>query len=221
MTMLLVSSTEPKKFRDLLPSHKMSIMPERFGCDVLWPVNGAWWGIQRKELRDFIASVQDGRLAKELGQMKQTVMPTVIIEGQVRFTDDKLQLGRHGTTVTEKQYRGMVYSMARMGVQVLHTGTHSGTATEVEYLIGWSAKDRHNSLLRRPGPVGRWGKADSREYQEHLLQGVVGVGPELAGRIIDKFGGVPLQWTVTVDDLMTIEGIGKTKAKSMIEAVQS
>lgn len=220
MTVLFVSSTEPRKLRNLLPPHTSSTLPERYGGDIAWPCQGGWFAIQRKAIPDFIASVQDGRLAKEIGQLQQTIMPIVILEGRISFgADGLLALGRHGTNVTQKQYRGMVYSLSRLGVTVLHSKDHAGTAAEVAYLMEWSAKERHNSLLRRPGPVGRWGKADNREYQEHLIMGVPGVGPELAGRILDKFGKVPMQWTVDASQLMEVEGIGKMKAAAMLEAL--
>jgi ERCC4-type nuclease len=216
---LFVSSTERDAFRKHLPAHTLSTLPERYGCDVAWPANGQWWGVQRKEIKDFIASVQDGRLAKEIGQMRQTVMPTVVLEGRVRFTAGMLD-GVYGKGVTEQQYRGMVYSLARQGVVLLRSEDQRGTAAEVKYLYAWSQKDRHGGLMKRPGPTHQWGKADNRDFQEHFLMGLPGVGPELAGRIIDRFGGVPMACTVTGEELMTVDGIGKQKAAALYQALR-
>jgi ERCC4-type nuclease len=44
------------------------------------------------------------------------------------------------------------------------------------------------------------------------------VGPELADRVLDKFGGVPGEWTVTVEELMEVPGIGRKKAEAMMGA---
>ena len=216
---LFVSSTEREPFRKHLPPHTLSTLPERYGCDVAWPSNGQWWGVQRKELQDFIASVQDGRLAKEIGQMRQTVMPVLVLEGRVRFTAGALD-GVWGKPVTEKQFRGMLYSLARQGVTVFRTDDVRGTANEVKHLMGWSEKDRHTSMVKRPGPTHQWGKADNRDFQEHFLMGLPGVGPELAGRIINRFGGVPMAWTVTADELCQVDGIGKVRAKGLIDGLR-
>jgi ERCC4-type nuclease len=80
----------------------------------------------------------------------------------------------------------------------------------------WARKDRHQSLDRRPTVRGAWGKPDSREWGSHLLQSFDGVGPELAGRIIDHFGRPPVGWLVTAEDLAGVAGIGKQKAKKLI-----
>lgn len=217
---LFVSSTERPTFYSHLPKHTPSTLPERFGCDVAWNVEEDWWGVQRKEVADFIASVQDGRLAKEVGQMKQTVMPHVVVEGDVRFTNEGVLIWNNwgAKDVTKKQWQGMVWSLQRAGVAVTYARTARDTAATVVSLIEWSSKDRHSSMARRPGPVGKWGKADSREFGEHLLMGLPGVGPELATRIWDAFGCVPWQWTVTEAQLLAIEGIGKVKARQILDA---
>jgi len=55
----------------------------------------------------------------------------------------------------------------------------------------------------------------------HVLQGFPGMGPELAGRVVDKFEGVPLTWTVSEDELQTVEGLGKKKSIAMYEALEA
>jgi ERCC4-type nuclease len=218
---LFVSSTERPTFRSHLPAHKVSTLPERYGCDVLWNVGETWWGVQRKEISDFIASVQDGRLAKEVGQMRQTEFPMVILEGDVRFSGDVLIWDNWGgKDITKKQWMGMTWSLQRSGVAVNHSRNAKGTAEMVVGLMSWSQKPRHSSVTRRPGAVGSWGTPSSREFGEHLLMGLPGVGPELAARLYEKFGGVPWDWTCEVEDLMTVPGIGKAKATQMIGALR-
>jgi len=66
---MLVAPTEPMTLKAL---GTVSLVPEDYGSDFLWasPVFGLV-GVQRKEASDFVASVMDGRLDKELAQMKQ------------------------------------------------------------------------------------------------------------------------------------------------------
>jgi len=56
---------------------------------------------------------------------------------------------------------------------------------------------------------------------QHILQGFPGVGPELAGRMVDHFEGVPLTWTHAIDELMEVEGVGKKKAEGMVNALDT
>lgn len=194
------------------------MMPERYGCDVLWNVRGEWWGVQRKELGDFIASVLDGRMAKEVGQMKQLPLPHVVIEGEIKFSGEVLVWNQWGQEVSKSQWFGMTWSLQFAGVTIGYTRRQQDTAAYVKRMMAWSEKGAHTSMMRRPGPVGKWGKATSREYGEHLLMGLPGVGPELAGRVMDRFGRVPWKWDVTEAELCEVPGVGKQKAKTMLEA---
>lgn len=216
--MLFVSSTERPAFTRHLPPHRLSTIPERYGCDVLWNASGEWWGVQRKELGDFIASVLDGRMAKEVGQMKQTPLPHVVIEGAVKFTNGILQWNQWGQEVRESQWFGMTWSLQFAGVTIGYTRNQRETASYITRMMSWTEKGKHSSMSRRPGPVGKWGKANSREYGEHLLMGLPSVGPELAGRLLDKFGKVPWKWDVTEAELCEVAGVGKAKAKMMMQA---
>jgi excinuclease UvrABC nuclease subunit len=50
----------------------------------------------------------------------------------------------------------------------------------------------------------------------HFLQGIDGIGPEVAGRIYDHFGKVPLAWECQLEDLLEIEGVGKVRAAKLL-----
>lgn len=224
--MLLVSPAEPIKIKSLLERDfdkddaMVSPMPEKYGVDFLWTNQGEWWGVQRKEIKDFVASLRDGRLAREIGQMKSLVMPTVLIEGKVRFTTDgKLVYNSWGQEITRAQWRGMLWALNHQGIYTHFSLDMTDTVLWIKQFKSWSSKEHHHSLVRRPGPVSPWGKPGNRDYQEHLLQGFQGVGPELAKKILDHFGRLPLKWDITVEELMEVEGIGKSKAKKMMEGL--
>ena len=48
-----------------------------------------------------------------------------------------------------------------------------------------------------------------------MLQGLSGVGPERAKRLLDEFGSVESVLTASMDDLRAVDGIGLTTAKSI------
>jgi len=201
---------------------KVSNLPEKYGCDIIWRAHNQWWGVQRKEIKDFIASILDGRLAKEVGQMQGHVsLPIVAIEGKVQWSDNgTLMHSSYGKPVTKAQYNGMLFSLMLKGVQVMFTANPQETADLCRHLAEWSQKETHNSMDRRPGPdqASVWGKATNMDWAKHLLQGFPGIGPQVASDIIKHFGRVPLQWTVTPAELLKVPGVGPTRAKALIES---
>lgn len=215
---MLVSPAEPAKLRELGVT---SSRPERFGVDFMFVARAQWCGVQRKEIADLVASIYDGRLAKELGQMKQLAHAALIVEGTVNFTmDGHLMLSGYGEGLTKKQYKGILWSVQSRGIWVDRTDNMGETAEVVTWLESYLQKGKHSSLETRPTPTGVWGKPDNDEYARHLVMGLPGVGPELATRIVSRFG-VPFGWRISPEDLVDIPGIGKKKAQQLWEALET
>lgn len=217
---MLISPTD----RELHQLGRVSSLPEKWGCDVLIRTdNDQWIGIQRKELKDFIASVQDGRLGEEVRRMNacgRLDVKVLLIEGRARWTNDGVYMGNgYGAQWTLAQHRGMLWSAQLKGLWVDWTDSIQETRVWLRMFEQWCEKNKHNALDRRPGAIGAWGTPDSREFGLHLIQGLPGIGPELAGRIYDEFKGVPWAWTVTLEQLMKVPGIGKKRAAEMLKTL--
>lgn len=216
---ILVAPTEPVTLRNI---GRTSSLPERFGADVFWTVQrdarGLKVGVQRKEWKDLVASVEDGRWARELSAMRALDVRFVVVEGWPTVgSDGSLVDKRFGRAWNLSMVRSVLATCQADGVIVDRTANIYDTAEWCKWARGWTAKARHGSLEGREG-VGRgmWGSPTNRDYGVHLLQGLPGVGPELAGRVYDHFGGVPWRWEVGVEELMRVEGIGRKKAEKMI-----
>lgn len=214
-----VAPTEPVALKKV---GKSSSLPERFGVDVLWGAKGAKVGVQRKEWKDLLASVEDGRWQREVAMMTdgRLVAAWVVVEGWPKIgPDGRLVDKSWGRGWTEGAMRGVLWGAVRAGIGVDRTDGIAGTVAWVQAMVKWSRKDRHTSGMARPGPTGMWGSRNNRDWGVHLLQGLDGVGPELAGRIWDRFGGVPWRWEVGVEELMEVDGVGKKKAEKMWQAL--
>lgn len=218
----MIAPTEPLPIRALGRVHSL---PEKRGVDVLFPAGGRMVGVQRKEIHDLVASVHDGRLHREAQMIGGCLadgrlgIAVLVVEGRFTWTCDG-EWVEPGWRWTRRQHRGLLWSVRAKGIWVEATSDVADTADLCRDLEKWAAKDRHSSLDRRPGPTGLWGKATTREYALHVLQSFDGVGPELAGRIVDHFGRLPIGWLVTAADLAEISGIGKVKAKKLIGALE-
>jgi ERCC4-type nuclease len=216
---MLVAPTEPRTIKSL---GKSSSVPEKWGADIFFSANGSLVGVQRKEISDLIASVQDGRLAKEMSQMQNLGLAVLVVEGRLKWSSDGVLLGRdYGITWTRTAHRNLLMSVQARGVKVESTDDAADTVCAVLNLQEWARKPSHHGLMRRPGPVSPWGKAQNEDWASHLLQGFEGVGPELAKNILQHFGGrVPLEWRVDEKALRAVKGLGPKRARALIAALE-
>lgn len=198
-----------------------SLVSETKGCDILWSAQGQWYGVQRKEIKDLYASLDDGRLTKELAQMAQLgTVPWLVVEGklQVTVTDPSITVGRrvvpYGTHVRTLD------TIADRGVKIVTTPTAAATGAAVAALVNATWSTKRTTGTARPKAKGAWGTATNKEWAMHLLQGFDGIGPDMARAIVDKFGGIPMAWSVTLAELMEVEGVGKVRAAKLINALR-
>lgn len=209
-----ISPTEPSAIKLL---GTVSSLPERYGADVLLLTPLGTVGVQRKECTDLVKSVHDGRLAKEVAQLQALSIAILIVEGKWRWTVDGQSLTARGWS--RASHRGLMLSLQSSGLWVEYTDGLDDTIAFISQLEKWATKPRHVSTRTRPNPSSSWGKAGSRDWGVHLLQSFDGIGADIAGRIYDEFGGVPLRWSVTAEDLLTVPGIGKKRAATLMEAL--
>lgn len=213
-----VAPTEPASFRAIGTT---SLLPERFGVDAFFTGPIGTVGVQRKEWSDFLASMADGRLAKETSQAQRLTVRMLVLEGKPRWTLDGVLVNDFGPRYTRPQHLAYLMSLRQAGWWVETSCNLEGTIETVKVLHQWAQKIKHTSLVGRgdrPKASG-WGKHDDRDYQIHMLTSLPDIGAELAGRIIDKFGGVPFRWRVSREDLLTVHGLGKKKVDRIYRAL--
>lgn len=213
---MLVSPTEPKELRGL---GSTSSVPETYGVDFLFPGHSGLCGVQRKEISDYIASLRDGRLGKELAQMGRLAVAAVVVEGSVEWSRDG-NLVNHRGVFTKAQFMGSVFSIQAHGYWVWRTKDKTETAEYLRFVESWLGKARHSGIKQRPKPKNEWGYADNKDWGVHLLQSFPGIGVEVATRIYELFGGVPLRWDCTESDLQRVAGVGKGRAGKLMKALE-
>lgn len=214
---LKIAPTEPPKLKALGAS---SSLPERFGVDVFWTANKKLWGVQRKEYKDLLASADDGRLTREAGLATKLDHAFLVVEGWPTFTGEGEMVAQYGRPWTLASWTAYLLTCWSRGFVVWATPNLVGTCTFVEHLHDWSRKDRHGALSgREPMGRGMWGTPLNREYGVYVLSSIDGIGPELAGRIYDTYG-IPLEWTVTDEQLAAVPGLGPKKIATMRRALE-
>lgn len=193
---------------------KVSSLPERYGADVLVIGHNGRdvlrLGVQRKTVDDFLASIEDNRLAKEIQQMRRLDVKVLIIEGRFRFSADGKLPRSWGRQWTQKQIYGVLWSVMMEGIWVVEVDNATQFARYVEMLRGYLRKPRHRFGDRRSNEKQElWGTTrNAKDWGMWTLQSLPGVGPEIAERMWDHFGGLPWGWTCTKDEMMEVEGVG-------------
>lgn len=200
----------------------VSSLCEENGVDILSVQATARVGFQRKEMKDFYASLSDGRLQKELLQIESSSILThavLILEGNFDFSTDG-QSTNPFSNISRNTYRSILTSIQLQSIIIQHTDSIADTVDLICGLSGYFGKKRHQSLSNRPNPRSQWGRTTSRGFAVHLLQSFPSIGPELADRIYQHFHGVPIAWTTDVEGLSQVAGIGKKRAKDLLSALE-
>lgn len=214
---MLVSPTERAPFNTLGPT---SSLPEQFGADFLIfsPVFGRV-GVQRKEINDLVASLSDGRVTREVIQMRELEVGIWLVEGDPKWSSDGVLLsGGYGKKFTRASLEGVMWSLQASGFWVTRTDSAQGTVSTLAHLDAWMAKPSHKGLTSRPNPRSEFGTAaNTRDWQIHLMQSLPGLGFSHARDIVDHYGGLPLRLKDGVD-LTEVRGVGRV-LKHRVEQV--
>lgn len=219
MTRYLIAPTERPPISSLGPT---SSLCEKLGCDILWDGLAGPCGAQRKTTSDLIASVRGesgDRLGRELEQMRQLSHRFLVIEGQAQWTQSGELISQH-TRWTIKQQHGVEISAQMYGVIVLHTRSALETCSTLEHLYDWSQKEHDTSSLLSRGKASRngWGRPDDRATCIHVWSSIPAVGQERAKRIFDA--GIKLiRCGTTIEELMTVDGIGLKTASTIVKSL--
>jgi ERCC4-type nuclease len=163
---------------------------------------------ERKTLQDLAISIVDGRLFKQMVALtKSRYKPVLILEGGGK---DAERLG-----VRREALQGaLITTSLVLGVPILR----SMTAEETARLIIYAAR-QIQSLGKAGYSRAAFRPKNKKGRQLFILQGLPGVGPERALRLLEKFGSIEAVMGAGRDDLLSVEGIGAKTADRIRWAV--
>jgi DNA excision repair protein ERCC-4 len=159
--------------------------------------------VERKTARNFSASVRDNRMFLQAARLAGAPgFGLVIIEGSDFYGDPS-------SAIPKASVMGAVACLiVAWGIPVLFSGNPGDTAAWI-VAAGRQAGDLSSRrAARRPGVKPR----SRRKLMEFLLQGLPGVGPDRAGRLLERFGTIEKVMTATEDELRAAAGIGEKTA---------
>jgi ERCC4-type nuclease len=135
------------------------------------------------------------------------------------FTGVLILEGKAGDTallgVTREAMQGALITVSLiLGIPVLRATDSAETARLIVYMAR-QLESTAGGGIQRHGyqPKGL------RYRQRYILQGLPKVGRERADRLLDRFGSVEAVISAGIDDLQTVDGIGKNIAEKIKWAV--
>ncbi len=158
--------------------------------------------IERKTKEDFVQSLTDGRLFAQCAKLRKTGMiPMFIVEGNPYKT------AHH---ISPTAIKGALLSInLTWQIPIIKSLGKEDTAN----IIVMAAQQELNALyfVRKSGR-----KPKKRQNQQHyFLQGLPGVGPVLAHKLLGHFNTIEKIIRADKATLSKVEGIGKKKAERL------
>jgi len=193
-------------------------MPEQKGADILIYAKPGLIGVQVKEVpNDFLASISDGRLARETSMLSACEFRLLLLRGRFKYWPDgriSLPGRREPSRFTKKQIQGVLFDTKYIkGVDYDYVDDYEDVVYYVKHLEQWMDKGQHLALFNRPnGPKGLWAVPSAEELQSWILQGFEGIGPAMADLIIKHFGRLPLSWSCSLQELMGVPKLSVKRA---------
>jgi ERCC4-type nuclease len=163
--------------------------------------------VERKTYADFAMSLADGRLFPQAAALARSPhRPVVLLEGPkpMKMPD----VHRHALM-------GAIVSLAAMWrLPVLHARDPEDSLRILQFL---------SNQLRNSDPtiLQRYDRKPKRlaSRKLYMLQGLPGVGPAMANRLLLQFGSVERVLTADEIMLMQVRGVGRKKAQRIREIV--
>lgn len=164
--------------------------------------------VERKTLKDFALSVIDGRIFRQMTRLAASRYSAVLIlEGSSRDLA--------GAGIRREAFQGaLIFVSLVLGVPVLRALDADETARLLIYAIRQTRLVVEGGVTR-PGrrPKGK------RRRQLYILQGLPGVGPKRAARLLGRFGSVRDVFSAGEEALIAVEGVGRDTARRIRWAV--
>ena len=168
---------------------------------------GSRVGVERKTGGDFLRSLMDGSLFRQVRALAQEFRrPVLLLVGSDLYTARRIE---------PKAIRGALATIAvDYGVPLLHAAD-AGEAAEL--LLALAARE-----TRTPGATplrAGAGELSPVERQRFLVEGLPGVSAVLARRLLTHFGSVAAVFEATDTELRQVHGVGPQIASAIREAV--
>jgi len=161
--------------------------------------------IERKTTKDFVASMINKRLARQLEELKRYKKNLLIIEG---YQEELYETG-----VSANAIRGFLLSIALdFSIPLIFSKDARETAIFL-MLLAKKQEKPHTSLRPKKKILGM------QELLQYVMEGFPGIGPATAKKLLEEFGTIENIIKAREDELRSV--IGKAKARKLKEILRA
>ena len=213
---ILISAKEPSKMKLALGEFGVeSNIPYDF--KIFTPLGVI--AIERKHFpNDFIASVDDDRLSRELAAMRSdSKYQILVIEGKANYTrKGNLIIGRIETKWSLNGIKNLIRSIQFVeGCYIEYTDNMIGTATFLKDISAYFMTDKHLSLRSRQSLRTDWLIPTDKERLLYFYQGLPGIKYGRAIILAEAYPCPLLLYEASILDISKLKGIGKGLSKNI------
>ena len=165
--------------------------------------------VERKTAGDFIVSIIDGRLFKQVANLKKNCdHPVLLIEGNPFRT---------GLKVTRSAIRGALLNILTVWKVPVVYSRSIEDSIDLMQIMACQFKKMSTVMPLRAGYRPR----RLRTRQLYVLQGFPGIGPHLAKRLLSHFGSVAAVLGAPSEALKGVKGVGRVTAEIIREVLDA
>jgi len=167
--------------------------------------------VERKRVPDFLQSIVDGRLFKQLCEMRaQFEKPILLIEGEEDIYSER---DIH-TNAINGAFSAIILDME---IPILWTKNNLETAKMLFAIAKREQVQTKSGVCIR----GKIKPKSLNQEQEFLLAGLPKISGVLARRLLKHFGSPEKVFNASLDELQEVEGIGDKLAKKIKKILSS
>jgi Fanconi anemia group M protein len=167
-------------------------------------------GVERKSVDDFLDSLIDGKLFKQVSRLRDAYSrPILLLEGEGLLTKRNIS---HNAI-----FGSLVSIIVDFGIPIVNTKDALETA-DMLYTMGRreQREDKKTVAVR-----GEKTSMSLRERQQFVVEGLPNVSAVLAKRLLDHFGSIKGIVNASDEELQEVVGVGKNIASEIIELLNA
>ncbi|MFA4953244.1 MAG: ERCC4 domain-containing protein [Candidatus Pacearchaeota archaeon] len=162
--------------------------------------------IERKTISDFISSMINKRLLRQLEELQQYDKKILIIEG----IDEQELYSNDETGINGNAIRGFLLSiLLKHNIPILFTKNYEDTAKFISLI----AKKEEHEMSTRAVKKSR----NKKEQMQYILEGFPGIGPKTSKKLFEQFKSIKNIINAPEEELKNILGKKAEIFKNLIE----
>ena len=167
-------------------------------------------GVERKNVDDFLQSLIDKKLFKQVSQLRDAYSrPILVLEGENLFTKRNIS------------HNAIFGSLASISVDYGISIMNTKNANETADLLGVIAKREQKESKKVVAVRGEKHQMSVQERQQFIIEGLPNVSGVIAKRLLNHFGSIRGIINASEKELQEVEGVGKNIANEIVKLLNS